>query len=228
MNVTQQDVETHKWFHSIDFGNGVVSKGIKPAGVIRMEANEFFKYGVQDKSVLDIGAWDGAYSIEAHRRGAKRVLATDYFCWTGSGWGKKANFDLAKQALAPEIEEKICDVFDLTPESVGTFDVVLFLGVLYHMKHPFLALERVAPLAAEMLIVETVTAQDSMPQPMMVFYPGAELNDDPTNWWAPNVACVKAMLEVVGFKKIEVRLHPSLRGKPVDDWFSRHVIYAWK
>jgi hypothetical protein len=103
------------------------------------------------------------------------VLATDYYCWTGPGWGKKAAFDLAKQALAPEIEEKISDLFDLTPANVGTFDVVLLLGVLYHLKHPLLGLERVASLASAMMVVETVTALDSMYQPTMVFYPGAEL-----------------------------------------------------
>ncbi len=228
MKVTQQEVDKHKWFHTIDFGDGVVSKGIKPARTIQREADAFFKYGVEGKSVLDIGAWDGVFSIEAHRRGAKRVMASDYFCWTGPGWGKKAAFDLAKQALAPEIEEKISDRFDLTPANVGTFDVVLLLGVLYHLKHPLLGLERVAPLASGMMIVETVTALDSMYQPTMVFYPGTELNDDPTNWWAPNIACVIAMVEVVGFKKIEVTLHPELKGIPVNDQYSRHIIYAWK
>ena len=94
-------------------------------------------------SVLDIGAWDGFFSFECERRGASRVVAADYFSWHGSGWGTKAGFTLARDVLGSKVEDVDIDVMDLTPERVGTFDLVLFLGVLYHLRHPLLALERV-------------------------------------------------------------------------------------
>ena len=106
-------------------------------------------------SVIDVGAWDGYYSFEAKRRGAARVLATDHFSWIGSGWGKKASFDLAKQLLAPEIEERIIDVPHISVEAVGVFDLMVFAGVFYHLRHPFYILERLAPVCHRVIAVET-------------------------------------------------------------------------
>ena len=87
-------------------------------------------------TVLDIGAWDGFFSFECERRGASRVVAADYYSWHGPGWGTKAGFQLAREALGSRVEDVDIDVMDLSPERVGTFDVVLFLGVLYHLRHP--------------------------------------------------------------------------------------------
>jgi tRNA (mo5U34)-methyltransferase len=100
------------------------------------------------------------------------------------------------------------DVFDLTPQAVGTFDVVLFSGVLYHMRHPFLAIERIAPLATEVLVLETHLDALNVDRPAMVFYPTTELNNDPTNWWGPNPACVEAMLSDIGFRTVTYQPHP--------------------
>jgi tRNA (mo5U34)-methyltransferase len=91
---------------------------------------------------------------------------------------------------------------DLTPERVGVFDVVLFLGVLYHLRHPLLALERLAAVTRELLVVETVVDLIGLRRPAMAFYPGKEMNRDPTNWWGPNVPAVHAMLEAVGFRRV--------------------------
>jgi len=93
------------------------------------------------KTVLDVGAWDGFFSFESERRRAERVLATDSFCWSGEG-GTKAGFELARKVLNSKVEDVEMDVLDLSPENIGTFDIVLFLGVLYHMRRPLLALER--------------------------------------------------------------------------------------
>ena len=96
------------------------------------------------------------------------------------------------------------DVMDLAPERVGTFDLVLFLGVLYHLRHPFLALERVASVTRGQLILETVVDLVGFRRPAMAFYPGHELNNDPTNWWGPNVPAVRGMLESLGFNQVTV------------------------
>ena len=159
--------------------------------------------------MIDIGCWDGYNSIEASRRGASRVLATDQFAWSDKCWGNQQSFELARDHLAPGIEAHVADVFDLTPETVGKFDVVLFAGVFYHLRHPFMALERVSKLANEMVIVETQLDALHEPRPAMIFYPGAECGGDQTNWWGPNPACVEAMLKDVGFPTVECTPHPN-------------------
>src|SRR3990172_3125756 len=132
--------EVHKiaWWHTIDLGHGIVTPGGDIHTAARLQ--EFrFPANLSGLTVLDVGAWDGFFSFEAERRGATRVLATDYHAWGGDGWGTKAGFDLAHRALGSKVGSRQIDVLDLSPETVGVFDLVLFLGVLYHMKHPLLA-----------------------------------------------------------------------------------------
>ena len=108
------------------------------------------------RTVLDVGAWDGFYSFEMERRGAAKVLATDHFCWGGNGWATQDGFNLAREALGSKVEDEHLDVLDLSPEAVGgTYDIVLFLGVLYHLPNPLLALERVRSVVGGMLVLET-------------------------------------------------------------------------
>jgi len=154
--------------------------------------------------VLDIGGWDGYFAFEAERRGASRVLATDSYSWDGGGWGTQAGFQLARRVLDSRVGDLKIDVLDLSPERVGVFDLTLFLGVLYHMRHPLLALERVASVTGKMLILDTHVDLLHHARPMMAFYPERELNDDPTNWWGPNPAAVEAMLQTVGFREVKL------------------------
>lgn len=160
------------------------------------------------KTVLDIGTWDGFMAFECERRGAARVVAVDSFVWSDefkkvipSATGR-AGFDLAHNAYRSKVEAIECEVLDLSPQKLGVFDVVLFLGVLYHMRHPLLSLEKVAALVGDLLIVESHIVIDSQSVPMMRFYPGGELAGDPTNWWGPNTACLEAMLRTVGFSNV--------------------------
>ena len=196
-------VDSIRWYHTIDFGNGVVSRGVDdtPARLAELDLPS----SLAGLSVLDIGAWDGFFSFEAERRGAARVVAADWYAWHGTGWGTangKAGFQFARSILRSSVQDVDIDVMDLSPERVGTFDVVLFLGVLYHLRHPLLALERVASVTRGLLILETVVDMVGIRRPAAAFYPDRELNNDPTNWWGPNVAAVHSMLSAVGFEKI--------------------------
>jgi tRNA (mo5U34)-methyltransferase len=197
-------VAAHRWYHTIDLGGGVVTKGVddSPARLIQLG----LPASLTGKTVLDVGAWDGFFSFEAERRGAARVLAADHYSWHGVGWGTgqgKAPFQLARAALGSRVEDVDLDVMDLDPQRIGTFDVVLFLGVLYHLPHPLLALERVARVCHGLLVVETVVDMIGLGRPAAAFYPGKELNADPTNWWGPNVEAVHGMLGTVGFTRVE-------------------------
>jgi tRNA (mo5U34)-methyltransferase len=211
-----------RWFHSIDLGRGVVTPGYDPHTARRAAG-----YGIPDdlsgRSVLDIGAWDGFFSFEAERRGAARVVAVDSYCWSGAGWGTKDGFELARHALGSKVEDQEMEVLDLDPERLGRFDLVFCLGVLYHMRHPLLMVERVAAMCAGMLILETHVDLLDVPRPAMAFYPGCELNADFSNWCGPNHAMVEAMLRDVGFR--EVRLHLEER-YPHDPAAGRAVYHA--
>jgi tRNA (mo5U34)-methyltransferase len=84
------------------------------------------------------------------------------------------------------------------------------LGILYHMKHPLLALERVRSVTRERLIMSTFVDMTWWPKPAMAFYEGSEANRDPTNWWGPNPPAVVGMLRAAGFERVEIVDPPTL------------------
>ena len=109
------------------------------------------------------------------------------------------------------------DIFELSPERVGAFDIVLLLGVLYHLRDPLLALEHVASVTKELLIVATEADMLYARRPAAAFYPRAaafyprdELHKDPTNWWGPNPAALRGMLKSVGFGHVQLVTRHSL------------------
>jgi tRNA (mo5U34)-methyltransferase len=201
------------WYHTIDLGQGVVTRGIDPDPGARARAYRL-PTDLSGKTVLDVGAWDGFFSFEAERRGARRVLAVDSFSWSGAGWGTKDGFELARRALGSRVEDAELEHLELSAERIGVFDVVLFLGVLYHMRHPLLALERVAAVTGELLILETHVEAIEPSRPAMLFYPGDELNRDSSNRWGPNPAAVLAMLKDVGFRSVEIVWEERVAGPP--------------
>jgi tRNA (mo5U34)-methyltransferase len=212
----KEKISALPWYQQIDFGNGLVAPGKVKIEYLNAQADAYFGDGIlAGKTFLDIGCWDGYNSFEATRRGAARVLATDHFAWSDECWGNRGSFELGRSHLAPSVEVMDIDVPDLTPERVGKFDVVLFAGVFYHLRNPFLALENLSKLVTNTLILETVLDARHERRPMMVFYPGSELADDPTNWWGPNRSCVLAMLKDVGFSRIKYSRHPCARRREI-------------
>jgi tRNA (mo5U34)-methyltransferase len=204
----QERVNALPWHHQIDFGNGIVRPGNTPLGVLQQQAEIYFKDRVNGLTVLDVGCWDGFNSFEAKRRGAARVLATDHFAWSDECWGSRESFELARTHLAIEVEVRDIDIPDLAPGTVGLFDVVLFLGVFYHLRNPFAALENVSRLCEKTIVVESHLDARDIDRPAMVFYPTDELAGDSTNWWGPNPACMLAMLADLGFSRVEYTEHP--------------------
>src|SRR5437773_2206040 len=238
----RREVAATKWWHTIDLGHGTVTPGIDPSSARLAELQ--VPDDLTGLTVLDVGAWDGFFSFEAERRGARRVLATDYYCWSGPGLGTKAGFELARRALGSRVEDLEIDVPDLTPERVGVFDVVLFLGVLYHLRNPLLALERVFSVTGRHLILETHVDMLHCFRPACAFYPGDELNRDPTNWFGPNSTAVVGMLKAVGFGRVAVVHWPRAlplrlaravwqaaagRARPISAMNQgRLVVHAWR
>jgi tRNA (mo5U34)-methyltransferase len=221
---TQQNsvAPTHiKFFHSFEFSDTKIV-GLAPIESLRLIAADVFKHPVVGRTVLDIGAWDGFYSFEAERLGALRVHATDHFCWSGKGWGTKAGFDYVSKVIGSRIESTDIDVFDLDPNRLGTYDTVLFLGVLYHLTDPFGGLKKASEMCNDHLVVETHTDMNDIIEPVMRFHLGSSLNGDPTNFWSPNENCLLDMLRELNFKRFETSRRPA------ESKEGRMVVHAWK
>jgi len=200
----RQRVAGVKWFHTIDFGQGIVSPGDddSPGKLKRLQIPR----DLSGKTFLDIGAWDGFFSFEAERRGASRVLAVDSYVWDGKVPGKsKAGFLAAREILNSKVEDAHLDAFDLSPERIGRWDVVLLAGVLYHVKHPWLLLEKAAAVTNDLLIVETFIDMRFTLRPATAFYPGGLLTKrHADNWCGPNIPALKAMLSDCSFPSVNV------------------------
>lgn len=202
------------WFHSIDLGHGIVTKGLKTPEVLRADTEALQLPDLAGKSVLDIGAWDGYYTFEAERRGARRVVSLDHFVWqidrdgTGGDWPGRRTYDLAHAALNSRAEAVAADYMTVDWQSIGApFDVVFYMGVLYHMEDPLAALKRVRQATGGVAIVET--AAIDLPyigdRAFCEFYETTELNGDPSNWWAPNEKALVGMCRAAGFSRVEVK-----------------------
>ena len=128
--------------------------------------------------------------------------------------GDRRAFDLAHEHLAPQVEVKDIDVPDLSLKTVGSFDIVLFAGVLYHLPNPMMGLQTLRPLVKRTLIVETHLDAKDVPQPAAIFYTHGFYND-PSNWWGPNRACVEGMLQRAGFEVERYADHPTIEGRGI-------------
>jgi tRNA (mo5U34)-methyltransferase len=125
-------------------------------------------------------------------------------------------FDLAHEALNSKVEVVVGDLLDHDLEQLGSFDVVLYLGVLYHVRHPLLALEKLASVTRGTAIIETQAEEFRLSgrQPICRFIEGDELNHDPSNWWTFNAASLISMCRAAGFERAELQSQPPrLRAK---------------
>jgi tRNA (mo5U34)-methyltransferase len=226
------------WYHKIELPDGTVTPGcMGPIDPKRYSIPD----DLTGMRVLDIGAWDGYWTWEALKRGAAEVVAIDDFSDT-CGVDEKIRcnkwkaFDLCREAFGftePEIQGNMdkfgawhneegqvvkrlkLSIYDipsplLMPEN--PFDVVFFFGTIYHLKYPYLAIEKISSVCKGSLYVETASLDEFSPyrnsgydrnEMVMEFYPTNEYGKNPSNWWAPTLQCLGAMMETVGFKNIE-------------------------
>jgi tRNA (mo5U34)-methyltransferase len=214
--------ELGPWFHNIDLGGGTTTAPEHFLG--DYPTFKFARFGhvvpadLTGKSVLDIGCNAGFYSVEMKRRGAARVVGID----SDERYLAQARF--ACEALGfGGIEFRNLSVYDVA--ALGErFDLVIFMGVLYHLRHPLLALDLIREhVAGDLMLFQTMQQGSSdvlqVPEDHPFFVPGTtnppgyfdnpayprmhfierEFAHDWTNWWAPNAACSQAMLRAAGF-----------------------------
>ena len=207
------------WYHRIALPGGVVTPGVNPLSVdaYRIPAD------LTGKRVLDVGAWDGYWTFEALKRGARQVVAIDDFSdYMGflqndqrQAW---ATFDLCREALGYDhdrCQRTEISVYDVSEERFGRFDVVFFFGTLYHLRHPLLALDKLSAVCDSEMYVESAICDDHSAyrgglghgypggHVVMEFYPGKQLAGNDTNWWSPTLHCLAAMVMASGFPQVD-------------------------
>lgn len=190
-------VDAIAWWHSIALPYGITTPGKPHCTKMLDDVGMLLPEDMTGMTVLDLGAWDGMYSFFCEKRGAE-VCAVDL-------WGGHVNrdyavgFDLAREVLGSKVEKCPGDVMN-SPWGDRKFNVVLFLGMLYHMRHPLLALELAHKACLDFILVETHVVLFNEGSPAAMFYPGTELGGDCSNWWGLNPECVLALMESAGFR----------------------------
>ncbi len=188
------------WYHSMELPDGRVIPGFQAIATLRNRMAQFpVPQDLRGRRALDIGAWDGWFTFELERRGAQ-VTAVDSTSFE--------RFRVAHDLLQSHADYRIADVCRLSPADLGYFDVVMFLGVLYHLKHPLLALEKVCELSTDLVCVESFVSDDGSDlaaKPVMEFYETTELCGQFDNWVGPNTACLLAMCRTAGFARVQLQ-----------------------
>ena len=192
------------WWHSFELPDGTSIEGVCPLVDLQDRIAQFPIPGdLRGKRVLDIGTWDGWFAFEMERRGAE-VMAID--CWDNP------LFREMHARLGSRVDYRQIDMYKLTPERVGRFDIVLFMGVLYHLKHPLLALERICALTTDMAAVDSFILQEEHrvdqiagSRAVMEFYETNEMGSQTDNWVGPNLPCLMALCRTAGFARVELQ-----------------------
>src|SRR5438552_18554894 len=230
--------EIRPWHHSIDLGDGVVTPGGK---TLQHHHDELLRMQLPDlanKSVLDVGAWDGYYTFMAEGAGASRVVALDHYAWSVDfrkasdyiarqrahgdpicafhtlpdlwdpvGLPGKRGFDLAYRALKSRAEVVVDDFMTMDLEALGTFDVVLFLGVIYHLEEPLRALRRLREVTRSLAVIES----EAVPLAGSLWQFTGATSHDPSIWWVPTAEGLRAMCRAAGYPRVDLVSGPPKR-----------------
>lgn len=219
--IQQRVRELGDWFHNLDLRGVQTAPNHFLGDYPRVKWQVFadaIPADLEGRSVLDIGCNAGFYSLEMKRRGAGRVVGVD----SDPAYLAQAKF--AAEVCGAEIEFHELSVYDIG-KLREKFDVVLFMGVLYHLRHPLLALDLIHEhVARDLLVFQSMQRgsndvasvaenyhfhqKDIFEQPGFprMYFIEKKYANDPTNWWIPNRACSEAMLRSAGF---EILNHPE-------------------
>ena len=209
-SVARRLIDGKPWHHDFEIVPGVRTHGTyNPAAMwdeLQLPAD------LSGTSLADVGASNGYFSFEARKRGA-RVVAFDFRHKDNSGFG------LAQYINGmSDIEHHQINVLELAAETYGQHDVVLALGLLYHISDPYLALANCAALARERLLIESycidgIVTRDRRDEPLMRFIPDparfpthGHVNHDRSNFWGFTSVCLQRMVEDLGFSVERARV----------------------
>jgi tRNA (mo5U34)-methyltransferase len=233
----REEVSAVNWYHSIDLGNGIVTPGtpvnqamlehglpdLAGRSVLDIGAwDGFYSFVAEQRGArrvvaLDHYAWlvdftaRNRYWAECDAAGILPDPARDLseFAHPDTLPGRRG-FDLAHRVLDSAVEPVVADFMDVGTTALGKFDVVMFLGVLYHVRDPLAALERVRAVTDGVAVIETEAIEVlGMPTASLLsFTEGAQLRHDHTNWFVPTRAALSGMCLAAGFTRVETRIGP--------------------
>lgn len=223
--IRQRIAEHGRWWHEIELAPGIVTPGDDAYRMKLPILDELgFPKSMTGFRTLDIGCSDGFFSFEMERRGAD-VVAIDFVPETYTG------FATARSILGSRVSYRMDNVYNLSPDTYGEFDIILFMGVLYHLRKPLAALDAIRSVAkpgaqlfvGTMMIDEyfllpdgSVTTLDPVNPllktvPLWQAYPGDSLNGDYTNCFAPNRRALEVALVEAQFR-VEQMITESMGG----------------
>lgn len=208
------------WYHRISLPGGLDTPGSEPISPKAYDLPE----RMDGLRVLDVGARDGYWTFEALRRGAREVVAIDDFSETPGlpadlapkEW---ATFDLCRTALgySPEVcRRQTMSVYDVSESTLGNFDVILLFGVVQQLRHPMLALDRLASICGGFMLIESIICDDYSAhrgqnlntgypdnQLIMEYYPQANYPGAERTRWVPTLCTLAMMLNDAGFPEVD-------------------------
>jgi tRNA (mo5U34)-methyltransferase len=202
---SQIDAEPY-WFHRIELFPNLITPGW--SNPVTEKVPHFgLPADLTGMRVLDVGCAEGFFSFEAERRGAREVVAIDSFP------DSVRRFNICRNAFGSKATAFLCNVYELNPRAFGTFDIVFFFGVLYHLRNPILALEKILSVCTGTMLLQTASMEIASHSdvPLARFYPFGMPSGppekptyDPTVFWMPNAACTRGLVEHSGYQDIEV------------------------
>ena len=202
-NFVREGLEATGLYHSFRLPDGTLLRGSMDMDWQQERLASFrLPEDLHGKSVLDIGPWDGFYTFEMERR-STNVTAIDYV--------DLDTFRELHRAFQSKARYERLDVYELDPDRLGTFDIVLCLGALYHFKQPLAALEKICAVTDDVCIIDTFVVDGETrrqgirpPLPFLEFYEREELSGQPDNWCGPSVCAVEALARAAGFARADV------------------------
>jgi tRNA (mo5U34)-methyltransferase len=186
----------------VDIGawDGWFSFRAEAAGAARVVALDHFVWSLDFTRADEY--WDYVHQCEA-RNEPYDVWGPGCRYWDPASLLGKRGFDSARDALASRVEPVVADFMETDLRELGSFDIALFLGVLYHMRDPLGALARLRSITTELAVIETAAIEIAdRDGPLLEFVPGDEVNNDPTNWYLPTEAAAHGMCRAAGFTSV--------------------------
>lgn len=195
-------MRTQRWVHCIDVGEGITTPGSWPKKGQAPYMKVFDDLDFKGKKVLDIGCLDGLWSFEAEARGASEVYATDLVSQTHP---PRDECFLTAHALRESNVTYVPDlsVFDVDRLGVKDFDIVLFMGVYYHLKDPVRALARLRRVMREGGTIVVEGQVTDAPGVQAEFFYNRYFGRDLSNWWIPSIQCLREWVECNFFELVK-------------------------
>jgi tRNA (mo5U34)-methyltransferase len=211
------EMRRYKWYHTVDLGNGLVTPGEYDHRPI------LGHYGLPDslagKTVLDVGPAHGFFAFEFEERGAARVVTVELPKWSAHDAGASLKktlsdgksdsemetylhgaLDFAIRARRSRVERQFFNVYDLSPEVVGSFDITFCGSLLIHLTDPLRALSAIRSVTREYCVVATVIDSDPASVGARALFYGTQ---DGQAFWAPNMTCLERWAICSGFRRVE-------------------------